>query len=43
MRLSRPWPPHHIRLPLHPRVWREDRQIAKARYTKPLTVEQAIS
>lgn len=29
---SRPWPPIHIRMPIHPRRWLEDRQTVKERY-----------
>jgi hypothetical protein len=32
MRLSRPWPPIHIRMPLHPRVWREDKRMIEAKH-----------
>lgn len=30
----RPWPPRSVRFPIHPRRWRDDIEITKARYGK---------
>lgn len=32
--MIRPWPPHYVRLPRHPRIWREQRDAGRRQYEK---------
>jgi hypothetical protein len=34
IRFHRPWPPIHIELPRHPRIWRANREVGRKAYEK---------